>query len=87
MRKNCELCKNGKCRKWQKERVCTPTTISEFYERLRVCDIDEVCEKSSIFGNALFVLDDDDIEALKGGKVLFDIDEYRTFIAYKKDGE
>ena len=85
--RNCKHFKRGSCQKWDKETNCIPTTISKFDERLRVCEIDEVCEKSSIFGNTLFLLTDDDIEALKSGKVLFDIDEYGTFIAYEKGGE
>lgn len=87
MRKKCSLLKNEKCHKWSKEISCTPTKISDFCERLEVCNICEVCEKSSIFGNSLFILTDDDIEALKSGKVLFNIAEYGTFIAYKKGGE
>lgn len=84
MRDKCKNYKNKKCLKWCKKIECSPTTISEFDEKLRMCEIDEVCEKSSIFGNSLFLLTDDDIDALKNGKVLFDVEEYGIFIAYKK---
>ena len=84
MRENCKLCKNGKCTNWRKEKDCVPLTLSYFDEKLDVCEIEEVCEKSSIFGNSFFFLTDDDIEKLKSGKVLFEVDEYGTFIGYKK---
>ena len=87
MRENCTLCENGKCQKWRKNGKCVPTTLSAFDKRLEICEVEEVCEKSSIFGNSCFFITDEDIELLKSGKVLFDIDEYGTFIAYKKGGE
>lgn len=86
MRENCTLCKNGKCHKWSRVKKCVPTTISVFDEQLDICEVEQVCEKSSIFGNSYFFITDEDIELLKSGKVLFEVDEYGTFIAYKKGG-
>jgi hypothetical protein len=84
MRENCKLCKNGKCQKWVRERKCETLTTSYFDERFKVCEMEKVCEEASIYGNTFFFLTDEDIEKLKSGKVLFDIDEYGVFIAYKE---
>jgi hypothetical protein len=86
MRDNCEFFENGKCKKWCRKENCTPLTVACFDDKLDVCEMEEVCENASIFGNSLFFLTDEDIEKLKSGKVLFDRDEYGTFIAYKKGG-
>lgn len=73
------------CRKWAGKPTCKPTTIDEFEDgELDQCDMEQVCRKCSIYGNDLIVITDDDIEALKNGKVLYRIDEYGTFLAYKK---
>ena len=37
-------------------------------------------KKQSLFGNSYFILTKEDVKALKRGRVLYDIDEYGTFI-------
>lgn len=64
---------------------CKPYTISDFEETFEHCDMEQVCRKGSIYGNQRVIITDEDIEALKSGKVLCLIDEYGTFIAYKKE--
>lgn len=65
---------------------CCPITINDFDpEQLAQCEIEQVCRKCSIFGNDLILITDNDIEALKNGKVLYKISEYGTFLAYKKE--
>ena len=83
-RVDCRLYKNGMCNKWIKECKCRPTSIEEFDEVLSTCEIGETCERASIFGNCFYRLTDEDIDALKAGKVLFSVDEYGFFIAYQK---
>lgn len=75
------------CAKWgNKKMKCKPFTIDDFDEnKLDQCEIDQVCRKCSIFGNDLIVITDEDIEALKNGKVLYKVGEYGLFLAYKKD--
>lgn len=64
---------------------CRPITIGDFSEsELNPCEMNEVCQLSSIYGNDLLIITDDDIEALKAGKVLYRLDEYGLFVAYKK---
>lgn len=82
--KDCRCYKDGKCVKFSKTgRECKPSTEEDFEHRLETCDVNEVCGEASIFGNALYVITDEDIEKLKAGKVLYDVDEYGTFIIYK----
>ena len=83
-RADCRLYKNGMCNKWRKEYKCRPTSIEEFDEVFSTCEIGETCERASIFGNCFYRLTDEDIDALKAGKVLFSVDEYGFFIAYQK---
>lgn len=81
-RPECSCYECGKCVKYLKAQECTPTTIDRFDERLDLCEINEVCECGSIYGNSYFAITDEDIESLKAGKVLYMVDEYGTFIAY-----
>ena len=83
-RADCSFYKNGMCNKWRKEHKCCPTLIEKFDEVFSTCEIGETCERESIFGNYLYRLTDEDIDALKAGKVLFSVDEYGVFIAYQK---
>lgn len=75
------------CSKWGGEHnKCCPITINDFDpEQLAQCEIEQVCRKCSIFGNDLILITDNDIEALKNGKVLYKISEYGTFLVYKKE--
>lgn len=51
-----------------------------FTDELSVCEIGDVCRKNSIFGNSYLKITKDQLKALKEGKVLYEIDEYGTFI-------
>lgn len=64
---------------------CNPADINCFSDHFSQCDIDDVCRLASIYGNDLFVLTDENIEALKAGKIIFSVGEYGTFVAYKKE--
>lgn len=48
-------------------------------------DKSEIKKNQSLFGNFLFELDEDDLNALKEGKVLYHLDEYGIFIKMKED--
>lgn len=80
----CKYRKEGYCTKWRDKAKCEPSTQDWCDGRLSRCDISQMCEKSSIFGNNYFYLDDEDIEALKNGKILFYVDEYGIFIGYRE---
>jgi hypothetical protein len=84
MNEKCRCFKDGECHKWHKPTKCEFLDISHFTDKFDTCEMNDVCRRASIFGNAFYTLTDEDIEKLKSGKVLFDIDEYGTFIAYKK---
>lgn len=84
---NCDLRKNGKCKKFDGREACKESSLKWFTDALKVCEIDEVCRRSSIFGNSFFTITKEQLEALKEGKVLYDIDEYGTFIALEEDAK
>lgn len=76
------------CAKWGVEHMkCKPSTLDWCDTCLQKCDVDRMCRKSSIFGNLYFYITDEDIKALKNGKILFHVDEYGIFIGYKKGEE
>ena len=60
-----------------------------FDMELEVINIEQVPKKRSLLGNSYFILKPKDVEALKRGKVLCELDEYGTFImldpAYRKE--
>lgn len=74
------------CSKWgNKNDKCEPMTIDFFQEgEIDQCEMEQVCRKCSLYGNDFIIITDEDIEALKNGKVLYWVDEYGTFLAYKK---
>lgn len=72
-------------KKYDARKKCIPSDINWCDEKLKVCESNQMCRKSSIFGNFYFQLTDDDIEKLKQGKILFTVDEYGIFIGYKKE--
>lgn len=80
---NCELYRNGRCTKWDARERCRPSDASYFddHAELEVIEMDEMCRRGSIFGNAFFKITKEQLKALSEGKVLFNIDEYGTFIA------
>lgn len=79
---NCDLIDcQGRCRKWGSPlRKCKESSAEWFDDELSVCEVDEVCRKASIFGNALFRITREQLAELEHGKVLYAIDEYGTFI-------
>lgn len=79
----------GRCTKHHTTTKCENyiSSLKDFREEFSVCDIDESCQKESIFGNRYFKIGKEDIEALKEGKVLYYVDEYGTFIALKEEGD
>lgn len=86
---DCEFYRDGGCVKFGDRRIpkCKPATMEWFDEKFEVIEMSAVCRNSSIFGNSYFVITDEEIEALKTGKVLFKLDEYGTVIAYKGSGK
>lgn len=83
----CDLYAYGKCNKSEYKKLCAKCRSDEswFTDKLQRCSIGEVCRRSSIFGNTYFKLTSDDVEALKRGEVLFDLDEYGTFIMLERE--
>lgn len=51
-----------------------------FDDELEIIDMEDVYNKQSIFGNDFFRITDEQLNALKHGKVLHASDEYGTFI-------
>ena len=85
--KDCDLLKeNGRCKKSENGMLCKNkcSNPSWFDDELKVCEVDEVCRKNSIFGNDYFAITEEDIELLRQGKVLYSVDEYGTFIMLKR---
>lgn len=83
----CDLYCYGKCAKYDKRETCKKnrSDASWFTDKLQRCQIGDVCRRCSIFGNAFYKLTMDDIKALKRGEILFDLDEYGTFIMLKTE--
>lgn len=84
--KDCDLCSIGKCKKWDGRNKCRPSDITWFDnpDELQIIEMDEMCRKSSIFGNAFFKITVEELQALIHGKVLFNLDEYGTFIMLER---
>lgn len=80
---------NGYCRGyWGGKCKVTEKSMSErFYEQFRQISLLDVCLQSSLFGNDYYIITDDDIKALKSGKILYSSGEYGTFIKYNQDEE
>ena len=84
----CDLYANGACRKSKSGKTpCEKCRSNEswFTDKLSRCRIGEVCRRGSIFGNSYFKLTKDDLDALKRGEILYDLDEYGTFIMLEAD--
>ena len=85
--KNCDLLDSiGRCRKSTDLRACAKCESKAWWfdEELKVCEVDEVCRKDSIFGNSYYRITEEQLELLRQGKVLYDIDEYGTFIMLER---
>lgn len=72
----------GCCTQVNANRKCENYISSSewFDDSMRICDVDEVCENRSPFGNNYFKITKEQLKALKKGKVLYYVDEYGTFI-------
>lgn len=83
-RKPCPHLDNGNCTKYQNRPMCEQMNgVTPDGFRLGQCDADEMCQNYSPWGNYRYIITDDDIEALKAGRVLYDVDEYGTFLIYQ----
>ena len=85
MKDDCRFLKNGRCFKRDGRTRCNRSNESWFDSELYICEIDDVCEKSSIFGNRYFAITEEHLEKLKAGKVLYYVDEYGAFIVLKPE--
>lgn len=57
-------------RRKKNDGACDGNELKVGDDALDAVDKSEVCQKSSIFGNHYIALTEDDIQTLKGGKVL-----------------
>lgn len=76
--------KNGRCK--GNNRACRVTKEgieSWFDETFKPIDVLDVCPEQSIFGNSFFTISDEDVQALKSGKILFVRGEYGIFLKYE----
>ena len=78
---------NGHCTKWRKNGKCIKSDVTWCDDALELIEPDQMCRKSSIFGNYYFYITEEQLEALKNGKVLCDVDEYGIFIALQKESK
>ena len=85
MKKDCDYCTdNGRCQKYDERQTCKPSSLEWFAKSVvafEIIEADQVCRKSSIFGNYYFTITPEQIEQLKQGKVLQYTEEYGIFIA------
>ncbi len=64
-----------------KKKIINRKEIRKWFDmELEIIDISQVPKKQSLFGNSYFILTKEDVKALKRGRVLYDLDEYGTFI-------
>lgn len=74
---------DGKCSGNGHECHVTEEGIKTWFdETFKSCNLIDTCQNQSFFGNSFFILTDNDIEALKQGKVLFARGEYGIFLKY-----
>ena len=79
---------NGNCTRWKSPPMkCRPSSLKWFEDSFHQCDMNQVCCYTSPYGSFFFSLTDEDLEALKNGKVLFAMGEYSIFIACKEESE
>ena len=81
------ITKSGGCGKFDARHKCKDcrSNRSWFDDKLNVCPVWNVCEKASIFGNRYYKITKEQLEALKAGMVLYDVDEYGTFIVLEQE--
>lgn len=77
--------KDGLCKGDNRPCMVTSEGIESWFdETLKPIDLLDVCLNQSIFGNSFFTISDEDIQALKSGKVLFVRGEYGLFLKYEE---
>lgn len=86
MDNECKCYNDGMCL-LHRCRECKRYSINDFDYQLKECDMEDVCKEVSSYDNYLFEITDEQIDALKSGKVLYFEDEYGYFIAYKGKSE
>lgn len=88
MNPNCPLYFDGKCGK-DRRRKCKPATREwfEYGESFGIIDENDMCWRGSPFGNFYIQITNEDIEALKSGKILSFLDKYGIFVGFVEDSE
>lgn len=90
--RKCEYNKDGKCLRWgsgliskECESLSASFVSNEHFctDYFQVHEAEDICRVGSTRGNEFVYITDQDIEALKAGKVLFGEDEYGLFLKYK----
>lgn len=62
------------------------TSINKKYlDEIKIIDRHQSCSFTSIFGNYIYEITEEHIQALREGKILCDVDEYGFFISLKRD--
>lgn len=74
----------GRCGK-DKRYKCDDYPDTWIYDDLKAIEKYEVCPKCSDLGNYFYTITEDDIAALRDGKVLCDVGEYGIFVRLKKE--
>ena len=75
---------NGNCIGSNRKCNVTEEMIKSWFEEtLAPIDLLDTCPNQSAFGNSFFAITDEDILALKSGKVLFVRGEYGLFLKYE----
>lgn len=79
------LTKNKRCSKVDERCACKPSSHDWLDEPPdEFMPANQMCAKSSIFGNNYICLTDADIERLKNGEIAHTRGEYGIFIGYKE---
>lgn len=84
MSNECKFLKDGKCTIGGNKYDCEPSSIEWFKDKMKVVEIEDVCRTGSIFGNYYIGITEEQLDALKHGKILYHFDEYGTFIGLVK---
>ena len=80
----CDFYTDGHCTMFRKNGKCKPSDSSWCDEDMLTIESNQICRHGSVFGNNYFYITEEQIEALREGKVLYYPGEYGTFIALKK---
>lgn len=80
----CELYSDSRCSR-DRRRKCKPSSLEWLDDSVEVIEPNQMCCKGSIFGNYYIGVTEEQLEALKNGKVLFTLNEYGIFIGLRKD--